>query len=104
MTLLVTGGAGALGSNIARDLYAVPETKCLVVAIFNALSYAGDIESQAAPQGVANVALGSQQKLTKYRRGYRGYRKFTCVRSAQHYRGHVGGKTFATTHPRTLQA
>ncbi len=51
MTLLVTGGAGFIGSNFVLDWFATPQTQGEPVVTLDALTYAGNPENLAALQG-----------------------------------------------------
>jgi dTDP-glucose 4,6-dehydratase len=51
MTLLVTGGAGFIGSNFVLDWLATPETAGEPVVNLDALTYAGNRENLAALEG-----------------------------------------------------
>jgi dTDP-glucose 4,6-dehydratase len=51
MTLLVTGGAGFIGSNFVLDWLAHPETRDERVVNLDALTYAGNLRNLAALQG-----------------------------------------------------
>jgi dTDP-glucose 4,6-dehydratase len=51
MTLLVTGGAGFIGSNFVLDWFAAPATQGEPVVTLDALTYAGNPENLAALQG-----------------------------------------------------
>ena len=53
MTLLVTGGAGFIGSNFVLDWLAAPETGGEPVVTLDALTYAGNRENLAALDGDA---------------------------------------------------
>jgi dTDP-glucose 4,6-dehydratase len=53
MTLLVTGGAGFIGSNFVLDWLAAPETAGEPVVTLDALTYAGNRENLAALDGDA---------------------------------------------------
>ena len=53
MTLLVTGGAGFIGSNFVLDWLAAPDTAGELVVNLDALTYAGNRENLAALEGDA---------------------------------------------------
>ena len=57
MTLLVTGGAGFIGSNFVLDWFATPQTQGEPVVTLDALTYAGNPENLAALQGDARHTL-----------------------------------------------
>jgi dTDP-glucose 4,6-dehydratase len=57
MTLLVTGGAGFIGSNFVLDWFATPQTQGEEVVTLDALTYAGNPENLAALQGDARHTL-----------------------------------------------
>jgi dTDP-glucose 4,6-dehydratase len=57
MTLLVTGGAGFIGSNFVLDWFAAPETAGESVVTLDALTYAGNPENLASLQGDARHTL-----------------------------------------------
>jgi dTDP-glucose 4,6-dehydratase len=57
MTLLVTGGAGVIGSNFVLDWFAPPQTQGEEVVTLAALTYAGNPENVAALQGDARHTL-----------------------------------------------
>ena len=51
MTLLVTGGAGFIGSNFVLDWLATPDTSAEPVVTLDALTYAGNRENLASLDG-----------------------------------------------------
>jgi dTDP-glucose 4,6-dehydratase len=53
MTLLVTGGAGFIGSNFVLDWLAAPDTCAEPVVTLDALTYAGNRENLASLEGDA---------------------------------------------------
>jgi dTDP-glucose 4,6-dehydratase len=57
MTLLVTGGAGFIGSNFVLDWFATPQTQGEEVVTLDALTYAGNPENLAALRGDARHTL-----------------------------------------------
>jgi dTDP-glucose 4,6-dehydratase len=57
MTLLVTGGAGFIGSNFVLDWFAATTTQGEPVVTLDALTYAGNPENLAALQGDARHTL-----------------------------------------------
>jgi dTDP-glucose 4,6-dehydratase len=57
MTLLVTGGAGFIGSNFVLDWFASPQTQGEAVVTLDVLTYAGNPENLAALQGDARHTL-----------------------------------------------
>jgi dTDP-glucose 4,6-dehydratase len=57
MTLLVTGGAGFIGSNFVLDWFATPQTQGEPVVTLDALTYAGNPENLAAMNGDARHTL-----------------------------------------------
>ncbi len=57
MTLLVTGGAGFIGSNFVLHWFATPQTGREPVVTLDALTYAGNPENLAALRGDARHTL-----------------------------------------------
>ena len=50
MTILVTGGAGFIGSNFVLNWFASPQTQGEEVVTLDALTYAGNLQNLAALQ------------------------------------------------------
>ena len=57
MTILVTGGAGFIGSNFILDWLAAPDTQGEAVVNLDALTYAGNLQNLSALQGDARHAF-----------------------------------------------
>jgi dTDP-glucose 4,6-dehydratase len=57
MTLLVTGGAGFIGSNFVLDWFSAPQSTGEPVVTLDALTYAGNPENLAALRGDARHTL-----------------------------------------------
>jgi dTDP-glucose 4,6-dehydratase len=57
MTLLVTGGAGFIGSNFVLDWFSAPQSTGEPVVTLDALTYAGNLENLAALRGDARHTL-----------------------------------------------